>query len=133
MNKNVNLPTWGWQYCCQSGWSFQVGKPHFEEQIVEARWGIVRHKRARLKGQFCLHVLKSKWRIISHGKPFANYRMDPETIAMKLSQLEGIFLKNLTFHPDGWVLQAKLDADIIIDNTPYAGAEANFIANWLVR
>jgi len=123
----IELPTWHWQYCRQSGWSFQVGMPSLE------KCSLGKKSRAFVKGEFCLHVFAAKWHIERLGKKVIGYRSSEDRINTWFSKLDGILLRSILLQTDGRIKGAIFARGYKLHMKPYAWARDSQYVSWLDR
>ena len=97
-SKTLNIPTYNWYYCKQSGWSFQAGKPSLEEFNFTRKKVIKLLGKHRFKviGEYTLHVIYGKWKITHHNKPLISYLSKIKNIEYQFNKLDGIVLKTIS-------------------------------------
>ncbi|MCA8959736.1 MAG: hypothetical protein KDC38_04460 [Planctomycetes bacterium] len=130
----VDLPTWDWKYDNQTGWSFQAGEPFVD--LWDYRPSTLRpwnpKRRARIKGEYGIHVFCAKWSIRRPNGVVVSSRSRERTIRMWFARLDGIQLTTLTFHEQGWVRAAQFAEGYRLEIQPYAWSrdDHDSIANW---
>ena len=127
----INKHTWRWQYCSQSGWSFQIGEPHLKlrkmKNLIKDDGSKI--DRSFLDGEMSIHVFYTDWEI--NGAPWVNASSHDshEKKDLSIKRMEGIKLIRIQIHDDGWVQKMWFDSDVTIKIRPFDDSSFDNIAN----
>ena len=128
-------PTWRWQYCNQSGWSFQIGQPHLKTRKATNHYcdSPSRIDNTGVHGEMSVHVFYSKWWIA--GSDWVETRFDDshDRIDLCMARMNGINIISIDLHKDGWIQKMRFDADIYVTCEPYPDSECDDIANLIYK